>query len=89
MLSSPLDTSETRLALSSIMEHEASPGHPYYPPTASLPHYVPNEAPVINIIAIFGSIVAVLVVAAYQLPPANARFVDRFSASWFALCKFR
>lgn len=70
-------------------QQEELQGHPYFPRTASIPHYVPNETSVIRLLALFGSIAAAVVVTAYKLPPAKARLVDRYSASWFALCRFR
>ncbi|KAG9251517.1 Emopamil-binding protein [Emericellopsis atlantica] len=62
--------------------------HPYYPPTAAIPLYTPNATPTIQTIAIFGAIVGAVVVVAYNVLPTGSRFIDRFSASWFALCAF-
>lgn len=61
--------------------------HPYYPPEAAIANYAPNVTPALQLVAAFGAIAAIIIVAAYRLAGANARFIDRFAASWFALCK--
>lgn len=62
--------------------------HPYYPPEAAIPSYTPNATPTIQVIGIFGAITGVVIVTAYRLAAgARTRFIDRFAASWFALCE--
>jgi hypothetical protein len=62
--------------------------HPYYPTEAVIANYVPNSSPTLLIVSAFGAMAGVAVVAAYRLTSANARFIDRFAASWFALCEW-
>ncbi|KFH43222.1 3-beta-hydroxysteroid-Delta(8),Delta(7)-isomerase-like protein [Hapsidospora chrysogenum ATCC 11550] len=62
--------------------------HPYYPLDAVIANYVPNSSPTLLIVTAFGAMAGLAVVAAYHLTSANARFIDRFAASWFALCAF-
>ncbi|KAL6851098.1 hypothetical protein ACO1O0_008226 [Amphichorda felina] len=62
--------------------------HPYYPPEAAIANYAPNVTPALQLVAAFGAIATIIIVAAYRLAGANARFIDRFAASWFALCAF-
>ena len=61
--------------------------HPYYPPEAVIANYAPNEAPTPQVIITYGVINMALVLVAYHLAGANTRFIDRFAASWFALCE--
>lgn len=63
--------------------------HPYYPPTVTIPFYTPNTASVAQLIASFGAIAGVIVVAAYWAAGGKgSRFADRFAAAWFGLCEF-
>lgn len=62
--------------------------HPYYPPEAVIANYVPNSSPTLLIVSAFGAMAGLAVVAAYRLISANARFIDRFAASWFALSEW-
>ena len=62
-------------------------GHPYYPPEAAIANYAPNVTPAPQLIAAFGAITTIIIVTAYRLAGVNARLIDRFAASWFALCK--
>jgi hypothetical protein len=63
--------------------------HPYYPPHARIPAYVPNSAPLLNILVVFAATVGLTVTAAYVLALRSRRGlrgVDCFAAGWFALC---
>jgi cholestenol Delta-isomerase len=61
--------------------------HPYYPPAVAIPGYTPNASPVLQLISLFGAIVAVVIVVAYNAASRpGSRFIDRFAAAWFGLC---
>jgi hypothetical protein len=65
------------------------PLHPYHPPDARIPAYVPNSAPVLNTVAVFAAMAGLTVAAAYVLALRSRhglRGVDCFAAGWFALC---
>lgn len=67
-----------------------TPPHPYYPLGVSIPGYVRNDAPLARSLPIFGLLIGAVVVSAYFLADAGTRrvrSVDRFAASWFAMCK--
>ncbi len=64
--------------------------HPYYPLDAVLPGYEPNAVALPTVLALFGGIAGAVVsitYAASRRPQQPAlRSLDRFAASWFALC---
>ncbi|KAI9167415.1 Emopamil-binding [Paramyrothecium foliicola] len=63
--------------------------HPYYPPDALIPHWTPNNKPIVNILVAFGSIVGSVIVATYLVAARRPlRPLDRFAACWFALSAF-
>ncbi|KAL7930965.1 Emopamil-binding protein [Trichoderma chlorosporum] len=68
--------------------------HPYYPLGVSIPNYRPNDLPLSRSLPVFGTLVGAVVVSAYLLAGSGSgsrrrvRSVDRFAASWFALCGF-
>ncbi|KAM6484452.1 Emopamil-binding protein [Trichoderma sp. SZMC 28011] len=68
--------------------------HPYYPLGVSIPDYRPNDLPLSRSLPIFGALIGSVVVPAYLLAGSGSgsrrrvRPIDRFAASWFALCGF-
>ncbi|KAL6824952.1 Emopamil-binding protein [Trichoderma camerunense] len=68
--------------------------HPYYPLGVSIPDYRPNDLPLSRSLPIFGALIGSIVVPAYLLAGSGSgsrrrvRSIDRFAASWFALCGF-
>ncbi|EHK17043.1 uncharacterized protein TRIVIDRAFT_57087 [Trichoderma virens Gv29-8] len=68
--------------------------HPYYPLGVSIPNYRPNDLPLSRSLPIFGTLIGAVVLSAYLLAGSasdsrrRVRPVDRFAASWFALCGF-
>ncbi|KAK1238674.1 hypothetical protein MKX07_004250 [Trichoderma sp. CBMAI-0711] len=70
--------------------------HPYYPLGVSIPDYVPNGLPLSRSLPLFGTLVGAVVAAAFYFSGRRfgassrrrVRSVDRFAASWFALCGF-
>ncbi|QYT00600.1 EXPERA domain-containing protein [Trichoderma simmonsii] len=68
--------------------------HPYYPLGVSIPNYRPNDLPLFLSLPVFGALIGSIVVPAYLLAGSGAgsrrrvRTIDRFAASWFALCGF-
>ncbi|POR39374.1 3-beta-hydroxysteroid-Delta(8), Delta(7)-isomerase [Tolypocladium paradoxum] len=72
------------------MEAGTAP-HPYFPPSALIPGFVPNESSVARLLPVFGCAVAAVAAAAYCLAlrsRSRLRPMDRFAAAWFALCAF-
>lgn len=64
--------------------------HPYFPPIAHIPAYVPNDTPVLQVVAIFGAVVVAVVGSALRQTArskAPLRGIDRVAAAWFALCE--
>lgn len=64
--------------------------HPYYPVTASLPHYAVNETPVVNLLVAFGAIIAAVIVAAVlgaRRTYSKLSMPDQLTVAWFALCR--
>lgn len=67
--------------------------HPYYPLGVSIPDYRPNDLPLSRSLPIFGALLGSVVVPAYLLAGSGSgsrrrvRPIDRFAASWFALCE--
>ncbi|KAK1239119.1 hypothetical protein MKX08_006180 [Trichoderma sp. CBMAI-0020] len=64
------------------------PAHPYYPLGVSIPNYVPNDSPLIHSLAAFGALISAVIASALLTGTRHVRPVDRFAASWFALCGF-
>ncbi|PNP55604.1 hypothetical protein THARTR1_04128 [Trichoderma harzianum] len=68
--------------------------HPYCPLGASIPNYRPNDLPLSRSLPVFGALIGAVVVSAYLLAGSGSgsrhrvRPIDRFAASWFALCGF-
>ncbi|KAL7795793.1 Emopamil-binding protein [Trichoderma ceciliae] len=68
------------------------PMHPYRPLGVSIPNYVPNDLPLARSLPVFGFLIGAVVLSAYLLAGSGSgtrrrvRPVDRFAASWFALC---
>ncbi|KAL6694691.1 Emopamil-binding protein [Trichoderma pleuroticola] len=68
--------------------------HPYYPLGVSIPNYRPNDLPLSRSLPVFGALIGAVVVSAYLLAGSGSgsrhrvRPIDRFAASWFALCGF-
>ncbi|KND92270.1 3-beta-hydroxysteroid-Delta(8),Delta(7)-isomerase [Tolypocladium ophioglossoides CBS 100239] len=66
--------------------------HPYFPPTARIPGFVPNQSPATRLLPLFGGTLAAVVAAAYCLAlrsRSRLRPIDRFAAAWFALWSCR
>ncbi|KAF7542583.1 hypothetical protein G7Z17_g11455 [Cylindrodendrum hubeiense] len=65
--------------------------HPYYPLNVQIPGYAPNETSVIQLLPVFGGIIAA-VVGSVLLQAAKSRSplrpIDHFAAAWFAMCGF-
>lgn len=69
-------------------EPPAAPLHPYYPPSALLPNYVPNAMPVLQLVAVLGVAASAVVGSALRQTARvrrGLRDVDRLAAGWFAL----
>lgn len=66
------------------------PTHPYYPLGVSIPNYIPNDSPLIHSLPAFGALIGAVIVSALLLTGTrrHVRPIDRFAASWFALCKW-
>ncbi|KAM0474382.1 hypothetical protein ACHAPX_007719 [Trichoderma viride] len=66
------------------------PTHPYYPLGVSVPNYTPNDSPLIHSLPAFGALIGAVIVSALLLTGSrrHVRPIDRFAASWFALCGF-
>ncbi|KAL6871876.1 Emopamil-binding protein [Trichoderma novae-zelandiae] len=70
--------------------------HPYYPLGVSIPDYVPNGLPLSRSLPLFGTLIGAVAISAFFLSGPRSgsasrrrvRSVDRFAASWFALCGF-
>ncbi|PKK51943.1 hypothetical protein CI102_2300 [Trichoderma harzianum] len=68
--------------------------HPYYPLGVAIPNYRPNDLPLSRSLPVFGALIGAVVVSAYLLAGSGSgsgrrvRPIDRFAASWFALCGF-
>ncbi|KAF3072821.1 3-beta-hydroxysteroid-Delta [Trichoderma lentiforme] len=68
--------------------------NPYYPLGVSIPNYRPNDLPLSRSLPVFGALIGAVVVSAYLLAGSGSgsrrrvRPIDRFAASWFALCGF-
>lgn len=61
--------------------------HPYHPPSAVVPNYVPNSTPTAYVVVAFGALAAAATVPAYYIAGSRAPLKDRLAASWFALCE--
>ncbi|KAF7559965.1 hypothetical protein G7046_g4188 [Stylonectria norvegica] len=70
---------------------DPAPAHPYFPPSAAIPGYVPNDLPVMQLVPVFGAVLFAVVGTALR-QTARARIPlpmgERFAAAWFALCGF-
>lgn len=68
------------------------PTHPYYPLGVPIPNYIPNDRPLIASLPAFGALIGAVIVSALLLSGSGTRRhvrpIDRFAASWFALCKW-
>jgi cholestenol delta-isomerase len=67
--------------------------HPYFPVDLELPHYVANTKDVLEILAIFGVVVIVVMTATWlylrgvRLPAGPAfSFLDKMKLCWFVSC---
>ncbi|KAK7425011.1 hypothetical protein QQZ08_008407 [Neonectria magnoliae] len=82
-------TSDPTPAATSVSEPGAA--HPYYPLTALIPGYAPNDTPVIRLLPVFGAVLAAVIgLALWQTARSRVplRPIDRFAAAWFAMCGF-
>ncbi|KAH8125108.1 cholestenol Delta-isomerase [Trichoderma asperellum] len=68
------------------------PAHPYYPLGVPISNYIPNDRPLIQSLPAFGALIGAVIVSAFFLTGSGTRRhvrpIDRFAASWFALCGF-
>jgi hypothetical protein len=66
------------------------PTHPYYPIGVLIPNFIPNDRPLIHSLPAFGALIGAVIVSALLLTSnrSHVRPIDRFAASWFALCKW-
>ncbi|KAK7403854.1 hypothetical protein QQX98_010358 [Neonectria punicea] len=65
--------------------------HPYYPLTALIPGYAPNDTPIIRLLPVFGAVIAAVIGMALRQTARSRvplRRIDRFAAAWFAMCGF-
>lgn len=66
------------------------PGHPYFPPDADIPHYIPNASPVQELLVRFASLLGITIFTALWLATRfnpHMRSSDKFVLGWFILCK--
>ncbi|KAG6017932.1 hypothetical protein E4U41_004094 [Claviceps citrina] len=73
------------------MDQPSHPSHPYYPPTASIPSYRPNESSLPRVLITFAALVGLVTGLAYwQTTQSRLRLrpLDKCAAVWFALCGF-
>lgn len=67
-----------------------APGHPYYPPGADIPDYIPNASSVNELIVRFGSLLGITVSTALWLAIRSNTYLrpfDKFLLGWFILCR--
>lgn len=65
------------------------PGHPYFPPDADIPHYIPNASPVQELLVRFASLLGITIFTALWLATRfnpHMRSSDKFVLGWFILC---
>lgn len=66
------------------------PGHPYFPPDADIPHYIPNASSLDELLVRFASLLSITILTALWLA---TRFTsqltrgDKFVLGWFVLCE--
>lgn len=65
----------------------AAMAHPYYPLTAHIPSYAQNEMDIMVLGPFFVVVLLAIMFAAFvKACKVPLRPIDRFAASWFALC---
>ena len=69
---------------------EANILHPYYPRNLSLPHYVPNDKSLLEILGLSSAVVAVFVVVAWLYSGSKKHlrgcYLTRVKICWFVVC---
>lgn len=66
------------------------PGHPYFPPDADIPHYIPNASSLNELLVRFASLLSITIFTALWLATRfNSRLTrgDKFVLGWFVLCE--
>lgn len=66
------------------------PGHPYFPPDADIPHYIPNASSVQELLVRFASLLGITIFTALWLATRfnpQMRLSEKFVFGWFILCK--
>lgn len=66
------------------------PGHPYFPPDADIPHYIPNASSLNELIVRFASLLSITIFTALWLATRfNSQLTrgDKFVLGWFVLCE--
>lgn len=66
------------------------PAHPYFPPDAEIPHYIPNATSVHELLVRFASLLCITIFTALWLATrfnSQMRSSDKFIFGWFVLCK--
>jgi cholestenol Delta-isomerase len=64
--------------------------HPYFPPDADIPHYIPNATPVYELVAKFASLLGTTIFTTLWLATRcnpHMRSSEKFIFGWFVLCK--
>lgn len=89
---SKLQPRSLTLRSNSIKLPMEQPAHPYYPLGVPISNYIPNDRPLIQSLPAFGALIGAVIVSAFFLTGSGTRRhvrpIDRFAATWFALCKW-
>lgn len=67
------------------------PGHPYFPPDADIPHYIPSASSLNELLVRFASLLSITIFTALWLAARfnpQLRPSDKFVFGWFVLCEF-
>ena len=64
--------------------------HPYYPRSLKLPHYIPNDKPLAEILGVFFGLVGVVLVLTWLYtntkPHLRGHTITRLKTCWFLCC---
>lgn len=66
------------------------PAHPYFPPDAEIPHYIPNASSVHELLVRFASLLCITIFTALWLATRlnpHMRSSDKLILGWSVLCK--
>ncbi|KAE8356642.1 EBDP4, emopamil-binding protein [Aspergillus coremiiformis] len=67
------------------------PSHPYYPPTAAMPNYIPKDKSTLELLSIFTITCSAILAITHKITLANRPQIpksDLLTTLWFVLCGF-